>query len=102
MHGTVSRDPNVDDTLSARVLSMLIPLFNPDISDVSIEEAVHALTAYCCRSLEHAEIVFASRQYALADYVRYVPLLYHSLITVIGGWRRGRGKGDLTITINSF
>jgi hypothetical protein len=81
-HGIVSRDPNVESTLSARVLSMLIPLFNPDISDVSIEEAVHALTAYCHRSLERAEIVFASRQYALADYVRYAPSFFW--ITAIG------------------
>lgn len=59
---------------------MLIPLFGSfpdlpnvsDLSDVPIEDAVHALGAYCARSIEQAENVFASRQYSLADYVRYV------------------------------
>ena len=74
----VSRDPKVDGTLSARVLSMLIPLFGPDVSYVSIGEAVNALDAYCVRSLEQTETVFASRQYTLVDYVRYVFSLYIS------------------------
>ena len=94
----MSRDPNPDvhGTLSSRVLSMLIPLFSsppdlPNVSDVSIEleDAVHALDAYCARSVEQAENVFASRQYALADYVRYVSsnCLYFFLmsVTVISG-----------------